>query len=645
MGGACSVGGRISSDELDELNKVQIVKKKKNKNKNNDQISEINTNNNGNNDSSMLINFNNKLRRMKSFGNLKKINNNNKNKKKNVDEFDQLPSPSPQRFFSGELRFSGTDNLDKVTPRGSSFIGRASFAGLEKAVDVLDALGSGMTNLNGSGFLTGKTTKTNKISILAFEVANTITRGEKLLQSLSVENERFIKEEVIHSQGVQYLVSSDTKVLLSLVASDKREELDVFCKEITRFGNHCKDPQWHYLDRFFLKLDSENGAYRQEREQAEEKMKDLMALAEHTSELYHELNAFDRYEQDYRQKVEEMTALNLPRKGEHLMMLNSELRQQKKIVMSLKKKSLWSKKLEEVIEKLVDIVAFIRQEITEVFGTGQATHDDKPSISSPRLGPAGLALHYANVINQMDNIASRPTSLPPNVRDTLYRGLPASVKDALRCNLRKLDSEDELEVPQIKAKMEKILEWLSPMAMNTLKAHQGFGWVGEWANSSTEFSKKTGGSGHIIRLQTLYHAKKETTDAYILTLITLLHRLISGIKRIDQRDHGLSPLPFPSPTKNMSLKIYPSIYDAKKSIGVKLAEEDLRLLKLMSKSRSGPGISKSQELHNTGHKVIKLWTRSRSTESSPYRDLRTTHSQPLHATDFELVGSHFEAPL
>ncbi|KAK9741292.1 hypothetical protein RND81_03G095500 [Saponaria officinalis] len=69
-------------------------------------------------------------------------------------------------------------------------------------------------------------------------------------------------------------------------------------------------------------------------------MIELMTLAEHTAELYHELNAFDRFEQDYKQKVEEMKSLNIPRKGEHLMMLNSELRQQKKIVMSLKKISL-----------------------------------------------------------------------------------------------------------------------------------------------------------------------------------------------------------------------------------------------------------------------------------------------------------------
>lgn len=90
-----------------------------------------------------------------------------------------------------------------------------------------------MTNLSNSGFLTGKATKGNKISILAFEVANTITRGVNLMQSLSKENVRFIKEEVVPSEGVQHLVSLDTKVLLSLAASDKRLLQGTYYRNLT----------------------------------------------------------------------------------------------------------------------------------------------------------------------------------------------------------------------------------------------------------------------------------------------------------------------------------------------------------------------------------------------------------------------------
>ncbi|XP_040962984.1 protein PSK SIMULATOR 1 isoform X2 [Gossypium hirsutum] len=55
-------------------------------------------------------------------------------------------------------------------------------------------------------------------------------------------------------------------------------------------------------------------------------------------------------------------------KGDNLAILRAELKSQNKHVKNLKKKSLWSRILEEVMEKLVDIVHFLHLEIHEVFG-------------------------------------------------------------------------------------------------------------------------------------------------------------------------------------------------------------------------------------------------------------------------------------
>lgn len=80
-----------------------------------------------------------------------------------------------------------------------------------------------MSNLNSnSSFISGAASRGNRISILAFEVANTIVKGGNLLLSVSEDNIQFIKRDVLHSEAVRKLVSTDMKELLSIAASDKR---------------------------------------------------------------------------------------------------------------------------------------------------------------------------------------------------------------------------------------------------------------------------------------------------------------------------------------------------------------------------------------------------------------------------------------
>lgn len=106
-------------------------------------------------------------------------------------------------------------------------LGRAGTLGIEKAVKVLDTLGSSMTNLNrNSGFAAGVTVKGNEVSILAFEVANTIVKGYSLMESVSDSKVQQLKDIVLSSEGVQYLVSKDMDELLKMVTADKRLVLE-----------------------------------------------------------------------------------------------------------------------------------------------------------------------------------------------------------------------------------------------------------------------------------------------------------------------------------------------------------------------------------------------------------------------------------
>ncbi|KAK8648916.1 hypothetical protein V6N13_129658 [Hibiscus sabdariffa] len=505
----------------------------------------------------------------------------------------------------------------------SLFLGRAGIVGLERAVDVLDTLGSGVSSLNSrSGFVTGLSSRGNKISILSFEVANTIAKGANFLQSLSEENIQFLKNDVLNSEAVQKLVSTNMNELLSIAAADKRDELDVFSREVIRFGDLCKDPQWHNLGRYFSKLDMDNSLPKQTRADADQTMKELASLAQHTSELYHELNALDRFEQDCRRRLG----------GDGIMLLRSELKQQRKIIRNLKKKSLWSRTLEEIVEKFVDIVTYMHQAISEAFGASVS----KETTENPReLGVAGLALHYANLINQIDNIAARPASLPPNVRDTLYHGLPPTVKKGLRSRVQSIDSNEEHSISEVKGEMEKTLEWLAPVATNTTKAHQGFGWVGEWANTSKEFRRNATANVTLTPLQTLHHADKQKMDEYILELVAWLHHLISLVK---QRDSCDKPHPVRSPTSkglvyHSKMQRFLSLNGGTKAERTKLSEEEVNLLNKASVKRSIPGISKSLELPSGKSRGIRFLASSSSVGNSPGRSFREREILKLSHTN------------
>ncbi|XP_048498588.1 uncharacterized protein LOC104888667 isoform X1 [Beta vulgaris subsp. vulgaris] len=76
--------------------------------------------------------------------------------------------------------------------------------------------------------------------------------------------------------------------------------------------------------------------------------------------------------------------------GEHLMMLYNELRQQRKIVMSLQKKSLWSRKLEEILVKHVWVVKMMEDKVKEEIAAFESSRTF--ALLVPKVAVAGSAL-------------------------------------------------------------------------------------------------------------------------------------------------------------------------------------------------------------------------------------------------------------
>uniref|UniRef100_A0A0D9WU62 DUF668 domain-containing protein n=1 Tax=Leersia perrieri TaxID=77586 RepID=A0A0D9WU62_9ORYZ len=518
-----------------------------------------------------------------------------------------------------------------------TLLGRASIA----AVEVLDTLGSSMTNLNhGSGFLSGGTNRGNRVCILAFEVANTIAKASNLWRSCSDVSIKELKEEILHSDGVQTLVSSNSSELLYIAYVDKRDELAIFSREVIRFGNLCKDPTWHNLGRYFDKLTTDFAPQDHSKENMEATIQQLINLAQHTSELYHELHALDRFEQDFKRKFHEEDSAPATRR-ESVMILHSELKRQRKLVKNLKKKSLWSRTLETIVEKLVDIVIFLHKQIRDSFSEAGADVFYSEQTQNKRLGPCGLALHYANIINQIENIVSRPLSLPPSARDNLYHGLPVIVKSALRLRLQSYNTQEERTVAQIKAEMQKTLRWILPIAENTLRAHQGFGWVGEWANLGCEMNKKSGSQQSITRVQTLHYADKAKTEKYILDLVVLLHHLVVQVK---SRGYGSKSSKHDPSRSRKGLDLQPEsklntspVNNA--TYSSPLSDSERETLDHLSFKRTGYGRSKSCEPPpNRGKKAHRSWDSCRSHGSSPAREFgRNSASELDNTMDLDVI--------
>lgn len=196
---------------------------------------------------------------------------------------------------------------------------------------------------------------------------------------------------------------------------------------------------------------------------------------------------------------------------------------------------------------------------------------------------------------------SRSSSVPQHMRDTLYQGLPSSVKSALRSKFQLV----ELTIPQIKTEMKKTLEWLVPIASNTTKALHSFGWVGEWANSEFGALWKHVGQTGILRIETLHHADKLETEACIFNLVVWLQHLIS--------QSGASDGGMPStPVKTLNQKTNLLSRHTPNGSSPVLTDEDQEMLQDASKSNLRLRMSKSQKYASRNDMLSKQHRLSKS---------------------------------
>lgn len=234
----------------------------------------------------------------------------------------------------------------------------------------------------------GNKTEKVKIGILAFEVANVMSKSMQLWQSLSDQEILRLRTEVIKAEGVLNLVSDNEAVLLSLACMEKLQDLTAVAGAVARLGQKCQEPALHSFEHIYndlLRQDINLRVLELPHKEMEAKMKKMERYIASTATLYHELEALADIEQAVARLQEDDEVSN----GESLSALEQKAMWQRQEIKYMRDLSLWNHTYDKVVKLLAQTVCTIHGRIISVFG-------------SPMLG---LSHVFAN---QSNGDSSRP---------------------------------------------------------------------------------------------------------------------------------------------------------------------------------------------------------------------------------------------
>ncbi|XP_027365368.1 uncharacterized protein LOC113872204 [Abrus precatorius] len=202
------------------------------------------------------------------------------------------------------------------------------------------------------------------IGILSFEVANVMSKTVHLHKSLSESEISKLRNEILGSEGVRNLVSSDEAYLLELALAEKLEELNRVASVVSRLGKKCSEPALQGFEHVYG--DIVGGVI---------DVKELGFLVKHMEGMVRKM---DRYVNVTRNLYSEMEVLNeleqAVKKFQHNQHEESrrafeqKLMWQKQDVRHLKDISLWNQTYDKVVELLARTVCTIYARISAIFG-------------------------------------------------------------------------------------------------------------------------------------------------------------------------------------------------------------------------------------------------------------------------------------
>ncbi|KAI4304001.1 hypothetical protein MLD38_039573 [Melastoma candidum] len=246
------------------------------------------------------------------------------------------------------------------------------------------------------------------IGILSFEVANVISKTVHLHKSLSDSEIRKLRTEILRSEGVRNLISTDEFKILELVVAEKLDDLGRVAGVVSRLGKKCSEPALQGFEHVYGDMTSgvidvrELGFLVKDMDGMVAKMERYVSA---TSTLYNEMEVLAELEQATKK-------FQNNQHEESRRAYEQKLIWQKQDVRQLMEVSLWNQTYDKVVELLVRTVCTIYARLFMVFGESLVLQrgvgsDQCGIVDSGRIG-SSRSVH--TVSGQLRRVHSKSSS-------------------------------------------------------------------------------------------------------------------------------------------------------------------------------------------------------------------------------------------
>uniref|UniRef100_A0A7C9DPC0 DUF668 domain-containing protein n=1 Tax=Opuntia streptacantha TaxID=393608 RepID=A0A7C9DPC0_OPUST len=202
------------------------------------------------------------------------------------------------------------------------------------------------------------------IGILSFEIANVMSKLVNLHKSVTDQEISKLKNDIIKSEGVKKLVSSDESYLLELAYAERLDDLNRVAEVVSRLGKKCTEPALQgfehvYGDIITGKIEvKELGCLVKDMEGMIRKLERYVGA---TANLYSELEVLNELEQATKK-------FHLNQNEESRRAFEQKLTWQRQDVKHLKNIALWNQTYDKVVELLARTVCTLYARISIAFG-------------------------------------------------------------------------------------------------------------------------------------------------------------------------------------------------------------------------------------------------------------------------------------